>query len=155
MSLWQYAQENWSTSISRPECVKHHRRISPVVEVDPLLFGWQVYDPGQMNPNSAHCNSNPLSNILWHDSKSPEDYIPVFSMRSFAIYSAQRAQCAGPRTQWTSWTHNFVTSNFRVVCNATNDVPAPYGWVVVIHLELLRNCKLCLCIDHHASKIEF
>ena len=33
--------------------VKHHQWISPVVEVDPLLFGWQVYDPGQTNPNSA------------------------------------------------------------------------------------------------------
>ena len=30
---------------------KHHRRIASVVEVDPLLFGCRVYDPGQTNPN--------------------------------------------------------------------------------------------------------
>ena len=32
---------------------KHHRRIPPVVEIDSLLFGWRVYDPGQTNPNTT------------------------------------------------------------------------------------------------------
>ena len=59
--LWHYG-ESWSfvdvpMAATREDAkflsssVKHHQRISPVVEVDPLLFGWQVYGPGQMNPN--------------------------------------------------------------------------------------------------------
>ena len=43
-----------------PSSVKHHWWISPVVEIDSLLFGWRVYDPGQTNPNSKGDEQPPV-----------------------------------------------------------------------------------------------
>ena len=43
------------------------------MEIDSLLFGWRVYDPGQTNPNSTHPWSHRVAVYLWLQNNQRED----------------------------------------------------------------------------------